>query len=99
MAAHQAAPAGRDHGSLHLGRAGARRKGVSAASAETDEADIAYDGEAAEIVKEIKEIIDARVRPAVAKDGGDITFHSWDHDEGVVRLNMKAPARAARLRR
>jgi Fe-S cluster biogenesis protein NfuA len=29
------------------------------------------------------------VRPAVARDGGDITFHSWDHAEGVVRLNMR----------
>jgi Fe-S cluster biogenesis protein NfuA len=56
---------------------------------ETDEANIAYEGEAADIVKEIKEIIDARVRPAVARDGGDITFHSWDHDAGVVRLNMR----------
>jgi len=55
----------------------------------TDEADIAYEGEAAEIVKELKEIIDARVRPAVARDGGDITFHSWDHEQGVVRLNMR----------
>jgi len=54
-----------------------------------DEADIAYEGEAADIVKEIKEIIEARVRPAVARDGGDITFHSWDHAEGVVRLNMR----------
>ena len=59
------------------------------ASNETDEADIAYEGEAADIVKEIKEIIEARVRPAVARDGGDITFHSWDHAEGVVRLNMR----------
>jgi NFU1 iron-sulfur cluster scaffold homolog, mitochondrial len=56
---------------------------------ENDEADIAYEGEAAGIVKEIKEIIEARVRPAVARDGGDITFHSWDHAEGVVRLNMR----------
>jgi NFU1 iron-sulfur cluster scaffold homolog, mitochondrial len=55
----------------------------------TDEADIAYEGEAADIVKELKEIIEARVRPAVARDGGDITFHSWDHDQGVVRLNMR----------
>lgn len=54
-----------------------------------DEADIAYEGEAADIVKEIKEIIDARVRPAVARDGGDITFHSWDHEHGVVKLNMR----------
>ena len=56
---------------------------------ETGEADIAYEGEAADIVKEIKEIIEARVRPAVARDGGDITFHSWDHDHGVVKLNMR----------
>ena len=56
---------------------------------ETDEADIVYEGEAADIVKELKEIIEARVRPAEARDGGDITFHSWDHDEGVVRLNMR----------
>jgi Fe-S cluster biogenesis protein NfuA len=55
----------------------------------TDEADIVYEGEAAGIVKELKEIIDARVRPAVARDGGDITFHSWDHEQGIVRLNMR----------
>ncbi|MGE0742974.1 MAG: NifU family protein [Hyphomonadaceae bacterium] len=55
----------------------------------TDEADITYEGEAADIVKELKEIIDARVRPAVARDGGDITFHSWDHEHGIVRLNMR----------
>jgi len=55
----------------------------------TDEADIVYEGEAADIVKELKELIDARVRPAVARDGGDITFHSWDHEAGVVRLNMR----------
>jgi Fe-S cluster biogenesis protein NfuA len=58
-------------------------------AATTDEADVAYEGEAAEIVRELKEIIDARVRPAVARDGGDITFHSWDHENGVVRLNMR----------
>lgn len=56
---------------------------------QSDEADRVYEGEAAEIVKELKEIIDARVRPAVARDGGDITFHSWDHDQGIVRLNMR----------
>jgi len=63
--------------------------GAGAAVDETDEADIVYEGEAAGIVKELKEIIDARVRPAVARDGGDITFHSWDHENGVVRLNMR----------
>ena len=64
-------------------------EGASGGDAEADEADIAYEGEAADIVKELKEIIEARVRPAVARDGGDITFHSWDQDEGVVRLNMR----------
>ncbi|HWA01290.1 MAG TPA: NifU family protein [Caulobacterales bacterium] len=53
------------------------------------ESDVVYEGEAADIVREIKEIIEVRVRPLVARDGGDITFHSWDHDEGVVRLNMR----------
>ncbi len=57
--------------------------------ASADEADITYEGDAAEIVKELKELIEVRVRPAVARDGGDITFHSWDHTNGVVRLNMK----------
>ncbi len=57
--------------------------------AAAEEAEIIYEGDAAEIVKELKELIEVRVRPAVARDGGDITFHSWDHDNGVVRLNMK----------
>lgn len=63
--------------------------GAAAETEETGEADIEYEGEAAGIVKEIKDIIEARVRPAVARDGGDITFHSWDHENGVVRLNMR----------
>ncbi len=48
----------------------------------------AYEGKAAEIVRELVEIIDQRVRPAVARDGGDIIFHSWDHDAGIVFLEM-----------
>lgn len=40
-----------------------------------------------EIVSTIKELLDTRVRPAVAQDGGDITFQGY-HD-GVVFLNMK----------
>ncbi len=56
---------------------------------DNDADDAAYEGEAAGIVKELRAIIEARVRPAVARDGGDITFHSWDHEHGVVRLNMR----------
>lgn len=64
-------------------------EGAPAASDDDGAADIVYEGEAADIVKELKELIEARVRPAVARDGGDITFHSWDHEQGVVRLNMR----------
>lgn len=61
-----------------------------AAAAAADEAPaIVYEGDAAEIVEQIKELIDTRIRPAVAQDGGDITFHSWEHEAGVVRLTMK----------
>ena len=38
-------------------------------------------------VKQIKELLDTRVRPAVAQDGGDIVFHSFE--EGVVYLHMQ----------
>lgn len=41
----------------------------------------------AEVVTTIKQLLDTRVRPAVAQDGGDITFHGFR--EGVVYLNMK----------
>ena len=40
-----------------------------------------------EIVSTIKELLETRVRPAVAQDGGDITFQGYH--EGVVFLNMK----------
>lgn len=40
-----------------------------------------------EIIAQIKELLDTRVRPAVAQDGGDITFHGFD--KGIVYLQMK----------
>ncbi|WP_421784657.1 NifU family protein [Hyphobacterium sp.] len=39
--------------------------------------------------KEIKEIIDTRVRPAVARDGGDIIFKGFDEQTGIVALVMR----------
>jgi Fe-S cluster biogenesis protein NfuA len=39
------------------------------------------------VVKEIKELLDTRVRPAVAQDGGDIIFHRFE--DGVVYLHMQ----------
>jgi len=55
--------------------------------AETDEADEFYDKADEEIVLTIKELLDTRVRPAVAQDGGDITFRGYEN--GTVFLNMK----------
>ncbi|MHA6287835.1 NifU family protein [Maricaulis sp. CAU 1757] len=48
-----------------------------------------YAGEDEGLVKEIIELIDTRVRPAVAQDGGDILFHSYMAESGVVRLKMR----------
>lgn len=50
---------------------------------------VVYEGEAGEIVAQLRDLIETRIRPAVARDGGDIVFHSWDHEEGVVRLSMR----------
>ncbi|MFT3988724.1 NifU family protein [Aestuariivirga sp.] len=52
----------------------------AAGEEEFDEAD-------GEIVSTIKQLLETRVRPAVAQDGGDITFHGFR--DGVVFLNMK----------
>ena len=49
-------------------------------SFETDEND-------SDIVKQIKELLDTRVRPAVAMDGGDIIYNSFK--DGVVYLHMQ----------
>jgi len=46
-----------------------------------------HSGEDSEIVGQIKTLLDTRVRPAVAQDGGDITFHGFDR--GVVYLHMQ----------
>ncbi|MEM7617411.1 MAG: NifU family protein [Pseudomonadota bacterium] len=42
-----------------------------------------------EVVKEIKGIIDQKVRPAVAQDGGDIIFRGFNEETGVVLLEMQ----------
>ena len=51
-------------------------KGAEAASYEGDD----------EIVKQIRELIDTRVRPAVAQDGGDIIYKGFE--EGIVKLEL-----------
>ncbi len=51
--------------------------------------EIVYEGETAQIVQEIKDLLDSRIRPAVAQDGGDILFSRFDVDTGVVWLHMR----------
>ena len=46
-----------------------------------------HDGPNQDLVNQIKELLDTRVRPAVAQDGGDITFHGFE--DGVVYLHMQ----------
>jgi Fe-S cluster biogenesis protein NfuA len=48
-----------------------------------------YTGEAAQIVLEIKDLLDSRIRPAVAQDGGDILFDRFEPDTGVLWLQMR----------
>jgi Fe-S cluster biogenesis protein NfuA len=60
-----------------------------------------YASEDGEIVETIKELLETRVRPAVAQDGGDIIFHGYK--EGVVFLHMRGacagcPSSTATLR-
>jgi Fe-S cluster biogenesis protein NfuA len=60
-----------------------------------------FEAKDSETVATIKELIEARVRPAVANDGGDITFRGFK--DGVVYLDMKGacsgcPSSTATLR-
>ena len=60
-----------------------------------------YDAADAETVKTIKELIETRVRPAVAQDGGDIVFQGFE--KGIVYLQMRGacsgcPSSTATLR-
>ncbi|MFP5448160.1 MAG: NifU family protein [Caulobacterales bacterium 32-67-6] len=53
------------------------------------DAEEVYEGEVAQIVAEIKDLLDSRIRPAVAQDGGDIIFSRFEAETGVVWLHMK----------
>ncbi|MGD9866905.1 MAG: NifU family protein [Hyphomicrobiales bacterium] len=60
-----------------------------------------FDAKDEATVKTIKELLETRVRPAVAQDGGDIVFHGYK--EGVVFLHMRGacagcPSSTATLR-
>lgn len=61
--------------------------GSAGSDEEHDEAGEFFSEADAETVEMIKDVIETRVRPAVANDGGDITFRGFK--DGVVYLNMK----------
>ena len=42
-----------------------------------------------EVVAQIRDLIDTRVRPAVAQDGGDIIFKGFDGSTGIVSLHLQ----------
>ncbi|HXX02983.1 MAG TPA: NifU family protein [Xanthobacteraceae bacterium] len=74
---------------------------LAAGSDEQENTDEFFDAADAETVATIKELIETRVRPAVANDGGDITFRGFK--DGIVYLNMKGacsgcPSSTATLR-
>ena len=54
-----------------------------------------------EIVQKIKELLDTRIRPVIAQDGGDVVFDSFE--DGIVYLRLRGscsgcPAAAATLK-
>ena len=74
---------------------------LAAGGGEAGDTDEFFEAADAETVATIKELIETRVRPAVANDGGDITFRGFK--DGVVYLNMKGacsgcPSSTATLR-
>jgi Fe-S cluster biogenesis protein NfuA len=54
-----------------------------------DETEESFGDDDSEVVAQIKELIETRVRPAVAQDGGDIIFRGFDGDSGVVSLHLQ----------
>jgi Fe-S cluster biogenesis protein NfuA len=60
---------------------------IEGSAAEID--DNAASDDDSEIVAQIKELIETRVRPAVAQDGGDIIFKRFDEDSGIVSLQLQ----------
>ena len=65
-----------------------RARGAADFSVPAEDAPIATDDPAdADIIAQIRELIDTRVRPAVANDGGDIVYRGFD--KGKVYLRMQ----------
>lgn len=55
--------------------------------AQADEPEVDADGN--EVVLQIQELLETRVRPALAQDGGDVVFKGFDEEKGVVFLRLR----------
>jgi NFU1 iron-sulfur cluster scaffold homolog, mitochondrial len=51
--------------------------------------DTAISDEDSDVVAMIKELLETRIKPAVAEDGGDILFKRFEEDTGRVVLKMQ----------
>ncbi len=71
---------------------------IEVGGAENEAAGEIYAEADSEVVDQIKELIETRVRPAVAQDGGDIIFRGFDGSSGIVSLHLQAPAPDVRPR-
>jgi hypothetical protein len=76
MAASEACYSRLDHGAFHVRQAGHGRGIGSLGSAGCQDGEFFDEGDET-IVLTIKELLETRVRPAVAQDGGDITFRGF----------------------
>ena len=66
---------------------GVTASGLPIVENDADIADPHAEGEDSDTVQQIKQLLDSRVRPAVAMDGGDIVFQGFD--DGIVTLQMR----------
>ena len=86
MVCAEASDFGRYHGTLRIRSSGDGRQ-ATVEDPHQDSAD-------SETVQQIKQLLDTRVRPAVAMDGGDIVFQGFD--DGIVTLQMRGACQGVR---
>ena len=56
---------------------------------EVEEDSLVIHDDDTEVVQMIKELLEMRIRPSVQEDGGDIKYHGFDEETGVVLLEMQ----------
>jgi len=64
-------------------------RGLPFIEGSAEETEESFSEDDVEVFEQIKELIETRVRPAVAADGGDIIFKGFDGESGVVSLHLQ----------